>query len=91
MCSSDLPIRHYGRDDPAVLRRLLESLGRVMKCVPEDRHAPLRAQAEAILRQAEKNLDEPLDLEKVRRAGAWLHRFPGDERGEEWSAGRAAA
>jgi len=72
------PIRHYAGDDPSVLRRLLEALHRIVAWTPAERHAPLRAQGEAILRTAEANLSEPLDLLHVRRAARWLRPEAGD-------------
>ncbi|HEX7117479.1 MAG TPA: DUF2254 domain-containing protein [Longimicrobiales bacterium] len=66
------PIRHYGREDPSVLRRLLEALGRAWRCLPAERRPPLEAQGAAILREAERHVEERLDLEAIREAAWWM-------------------
>lgn len=83
------PIRHYGGQDPGVMRRLLEALGQVVRHVPESRHPPLLARGAAILRQAERAIVEPIDRAHIHEAGRWVGpewRGAADERPEARAA-----
>jgi uncharacterized membrane protein len=74
-------IRQAARGMPAVLIRLIDSLGSIMldTTSPEQR-AVLRRQADMVLRLSEQSVSEPNDLEEIRfRYG----RLPGEEAFEE--------
>ena len=60
-------IRHYGASNPALLRKLLDTLARIAALVPEERRAPLEGQIDAIHRDAETELDNPRELRTVQR------------------------
>jgi uncharacterized membrane protein len=61
-------VRQAGRGMPAVIIRLLDSLGHIMEYAGEPaQRAVLLRQAEMILMSAELDLDEPEDLDDIRR------------------------
>lgn len=62
-------IRHYGADNPAIVGKMLDIIGRVAVLVPEQRRASLAEQAEAILHVAREAVDNPVDRETIERAG----------------------
>ncbi len=80
-------IRQSARGAPAVLIRLIDSLGSIMldTTSPEQR-AVLRRQADMVLRLAEETVTEPNDLEEIRFR---YRRIPGEdafaERPHTWS------
>lgn len=43
-------IRHFGADNPAVGRKLVDMLTQMLRLLPEERHAPLLSQREAVVR-----------------------------------------
>ncbi|HXB37217.1 MAG TPA: DUF2254 domain-containing protein [Acidimicrobiales bacterium] len=80
-------IRQSARSMPAVLIRLIDSLGSIMldTTSPEQRTV-LRRQADMVLRLAEESVSEPNDLEEIRFR---YRRIPGEdafaERARTWS------
>ncbi len=74
-------IRQAARGMPAVLIRLIDSLGSIMlDTTSADQRAVLRRQADMVLRLSEQSVSEPNDLEEIRfRYG----RLPGEEAFEE--------
>jgi uncharacterized membrane protein len=80
-------IRQAARGMPAVLIRLVDSLGSIMlDTTSEEQRAVLRRQADMVLRLAEETVSEPNDLDEIRFR---YRRIPGeDELGEKphtWS------
>ena len=63
-------IRHFGASNPAVVKKLMETLKRLEGVVPPDRSAPLQAQLDAVRRAADEVLDRPQELDGVRKADA---------------------
>ncbi len=70
-------LRQSAAGNPAVLIRLIDSLGSIMQdtTTPEQR-AVLRRQADMILRLSERTVTEPNDLEEIRFRYA---RLPGED------------
>ena len=70
-------IRQAAAGMPAVLIRLMDSIGSIMldTTTPEQRTA-LRRQADMVLRLSERSVAEPHDLEEIRSR---YHRIPGEE------------
>lgn len=60
-------IRHFGSDNPAVAKKLLDVLTQLLELVPEPRLAPLRAQWEAVSTDARHAIDSPVELPDVMR------------------------
>lgn len=59
-------IRHYGRSDTAVTKRLLETIAQIATCCQDDeQHAALRRQAEMIWRGSQESIPEPQDRAAV--------------------------
>ncbi len=74
-------IRQAARGMPAVLIRLIDSLGSVMlDTVSVEQRLVLRRQADMVLRLAEDTVSEPNDLEEIRFR---YRRMPGEEAFEE--------
>ena len=61
-------IRHFGVQNPAVAKKLLETVVRLQELVPPPRRAPLQDQADAILRDARARIENPNDLAAVEAA-----------------------
>jgi uncharacterized membrane protein len=74
-------IRQSARGNPAVLIRLIDSVGSIMlDTTTEAQRATLRRQADMVLRLAEETVTEPNDLEEIR----FRHkRIPGEDAFEE--------
>jgi uncharacterized membrane protein len=80
-------IRQSARGNPAVLIRLIDSIGSIMlDTSTESQRVILRRQAEMVLRLAEESVVEPNDLEEIRFR---FRRIPGEdafgERPHTWS------
>jgi uncharacterized membrane protein len=80
-------IRQAAGGMPAVLIRLIDSLGSIMlDTTSSDQRVVLRRQADMVLRLAEATVDEPNDLEEIRFR---YRRIPGEdtfaERTQTWS------
>ncbi len=80
-------IRQSARGNPAVLIRLIDSLGSIMlDTTTESQRSILRRQADMVLRLAEETVSEPNDLEEIRFR---YRRIPGEdafrERPHTWS------
>jgi uncharacterized membrane protein len=80
-------IRQAARGMPAVLIRLVDSLGSIMlDTTSQDQRAVLRRQADMVLRLAEETVTEPNDLEEIRFR---YRRIPGEdafaEKPHSWS------
>ena len=80
-------IRQAAHGMPAVLIRLIDSLGSIMlDTTSAEQRAVLRRQADMVLRLAESTVDEPNDLEEIRFR---YRRIPGEdafaERTRGWS------
>jgi uncharacterized membrane protein len=80
-------IRQSARGSPAVLIRLIDSLGSIMlDTTSESQRTILRRQADMVLRLAEESVAEPNDLEEIRFR---YRRIPGEdafkERPQTWS------
>ena len=80
-------IRQAARGMPAVLIRLIDSLGSIMlDTTTLDQRVVLRRQADMVLRLAEETVTEPNDLEEIRFR---FRRMPGEdafgERPHNWS------
>jgi uncharacterized membrane protein len=70
-------IRQAARGMPAVLIRLIDSLGSIMlDSTSAEQRAVLRRQADMVLRLAEATVDEPNDLEEIRFR---YRRIPGED------------
>ena len=70
-------IRQSARGNPAVLIRLIDSIGSIMlDTTTEAQRAILRRQAEMVLRAAEASVTEPNDLEEIRFR---YRRIPGED------------
>jgi uncharacterized membrane protein len=65
-------IRHFGASNPAIVKKLLETLTRMEALVPPGGRAPLRAQADALLRSAGESIETSGDRAAVARADARL-------------------
>lgn len=77
-------IRRYGRGDLAVTLRLLEAMARVAQSTARaDRHEALRQETRAVLRGANRAIEDPLDRERVRRRLAMLAEVFADDP-DEW-------
>ena len=63
-------IRHYGADNPAIAKKLLEAVDDLADVVASDAWPALRAQAEAVARGARRALGDPADLAAVERLAA---------------------
>jgi len=80
-------IRQAAHGMPAVLIRLIDSLGSIMlDTTSAEQRAVLRRQADMVLRLAERSVDEPNDLDEIRFR---YRRIPGEdafaERARGWS------
>jgi uncharacterized membrane protein len=74
-------IRQSARGMPAVLIRLIDSLGSIMlDTTSADQRAVLRRQADMVLRLSEQSVSEPNDLEEIRFR---YERLPDEEAFEE--------
>jgi uncharacterized membrane protein len=70
-------IRQSARGMPAVLIRLIDSLGSIMlDTTSEEQRVVLRRQADMVLRAAEETVTEPNDLEEIRFR---YRRIPGED------------
>jgi uncharacterized membrane protein len=70
-------IRQAARGMPAVLIRLIDSLGSIMlDTTSADQRSVLRRQADMVLRLAEETIAEPNDLEEIRFR---YRRIPGED------------
>jgi uncharacterized membrane protein len=70
-------IRQAAAGMPAVLIRLIDSLGSIMlDTTTQEQRAVLRRQADMVLRLAEQSVDEPNDLEEIRFR---YRRIPGED------------
>jgi uncharacterized membrane protein len=70
-------IRQSARGNPAVLIRLIDSIGSItLDTATEAQRAILRRQAEMVLRLAEETVSEPNDLEEIRFR---YRRIPGED------------
>lgn len=65
-------IRHFGADNPAVVRRLIQMLGQVAVLTPAARHGPLEHQAAELLAAAGRALKDHDALADLRRLAAPL-------------------
>lgn len=65
-------IRHFGASNPAIARKLLEVLARLPALVPPPHRAVLRAQAEAVLRDARARIESAGDRAGVEEAARRL-------------------
>jgi len=63
-------IRHYGASNPAIAKKLLDTIRRVAVLVPARYQPALSAQAEATLHAARQSIDIPVELAEVERVGA---------------------
>jgi uncharacterized membrane protein len=74
-------IRQSGRGNPAVLIRLIDSIGSIMlDTTTEAQRTILRRQADMVLRLAEESVTEPNDLEEIRFR---YRRIPGEDEFKE--------
>jgi uncharacterized membrane protein len=63
-------IRHYGADNPAILKKLLEAFISLARVVASEARPALEAQAEAVARGARRAIEDPDDLAAVERLAA---------------------
>jgi uncharacterized membrane protein len=74
-------IRQSARGMPAVLIRLIDSLGSIMlDTTSPDQRAVLRRQADMVMRLSDETVSEPNDLDEIRLR---FRRLPGEEAFEE--------
>ena len=65
-------IRHFGASNPAVAKKLLQTVSHLAELVPPGCRPPLREQAEAVMRSARSTIEAPVDLEAVEEAARRL-------------------
>jgi uncharacterized membrane protein len=63
-------IRHFGADNPAIAKKLLEALGGLGSVTPPAARAVLAVQVEAVARAARREIDDPVDRDGVERLAA---------------------
>lgn len=61
-------IRHFGAGNPAVAKKLVETLIRMEPLVPARRRPPLTEQRKAVLQDAGTQVENPADLASIERA-----------------------
>ena len=81
-------IRHFGAGNPAITKRLLESLADLADVVDGDLLPTLEAQAEAAEREARRSIEDPADLATVEHLTARVL-APMRRRGERQVGGEA--
>jgi uncharacterized membrane protein len=80
-------IRQSAKGVPAVLIRLIDSLGSIMlDTTSEEQRAVLRRQADMVLRLSEETVTEPNDLEEIRFR---YRRIPGEDAFADTTRARA--
>lgn len=60
-------IRHYGADNPAITKKLLDALADLARVVASEARPALEAQAAALARTARNSIEDPTDLAAVER------------------------
>lgn len=60
-------VRHFGCPNPSIARKLLGTLATLVHLLPNHRHAPLLAQAEAVREQARAACNASCELEALER------------------------
>jgi uncharacterized membrane protein len=74
-------IRQSGRGNPAVLIRLIDSLGSIMlDTTSAEQRVVLRRQVDMVMRLSEESVTEPNDLDEIRFR---YRRIPGEDAFEE--------
>jgi uncharacterized membrane protein len=63
-------IRHYGKQAPSVLLRIIETCGRVRRLVPASRRPPLEAQVRLALETGRRALQAETDIERLEQAAS---------------------
>lgn len=76
-------IRRYGRGDLSVTLRLLEAIARIAESTSRpDRHEALHQEARAVLRGANRGIEDPIDRERVDRRLVRIAEVFSDDPGE---------
>lgn len=72
-------IRLFGAENPTIATRLLVSIGELGTVVPARLHDTLRAQADAVLQQSRRSIDDASALQGIERLAATVLQRPGGE------------
>lgn len=60
-------IRHFGAGNPTIVRKLVDLLTQMMAVVPRERHPALQAQLEAVVADARRSIESPVELAAFER------------------------
>jgi uncharacterized membrane protein len=65
-------IRHFGADNPTIVKKLLEALGDLVRVVRVEARPALQAQAESIAAVARRAVDDPAERARIEHLAAAL-------------------
>lgn len=63
-------IRHFGADNPTIVKRLLDSISQLLEMVPPERRLPLQAKHDSIRAEAEEMIKSSIESSDVDRMTA---------------------